>query len=211
MGLTTVLTVLVWSKVILGIQEQSRLEDNLVLQPGYPGYKQPKFSLAPRQPEGRSLYYRKTPRVEKYRSAMHELYMRPYNYVSYEMGGSNPSQYNYHYQTHHPNYPEYSSYHSSSYFPAHPPMEFNQPDYHQPPSKYPQQPQPQEYNQPSPYPEPYTPYNPTFYTSPAPALFSYSTLAPKIKYLPKTTTEDPTTPDPRKDEVSKVSVKKFTP
>ena len=142
---------------------------------------------------------------------MHELYMRPYNYVSYEMGGSNPSQYNYHYQTHHPNYPEYSSYYSSSYFPAHPPMEFNQPDYHQPPSKYPQQPQPQEYNQPSPYPEPYTPYNPTFYTSPAPALFSYSTLAPKIKYLPKTTTEDPTTPDPRKDEVSKVFVRKITP
>jgi len=207
MGLTTVLTVLVWSKAVIAIQEQNRLDDmNLVLQAGYPGYKQPKFTLAPRQPEGRSLYYRKTPRVDKYRSAVHELYMRPYNYVSYEMGGSNPSQYNYHYQTQHPKYPDYPSYHSSqhpsSYFPSHP-----SPDYHQPPPKYPQpqQPakfeQPQEYHQPSTYPEPYTPYQPTFYTSPSPAPFHYSTLAPKIEYLPKTTTEDPT-PAPRKLEAN---------
>jgi len=70
---------------VLSIQEQNHLGDiNLVLQPGYPGYKQPKFSIAPRQPEGRSLYYRKTPRVEKYRSAVHELYMRPYNYANLE-------------------------------------------------------------------------------------------------------------------------------
>jgi len=207
MGLTTVLTVLVWSEAVIAIQEQNRLDDmNLVLQAGYPGYKQPKFTLAPRQPEGRSLYYRKTPRVDKYRSAVHELYMRPYNYVSYEMGGSNPSQYNYHYQTQHPKYPDYPSYHSSqhpsSYFPSHPP-----PDYHQPPPKYPQPQtpakfeQPQEYHQPSAYPEPYTPYQPTFYTSPSPAPFHYSTLAPKIEYLPKTTTEDPT-PAPRKLEAN---------
>jgi len=70
---------------VLSIQEQNLHGDiNLVLQPGYPGYKQPKFSIAPRQPEGRSLYYRKTPRVEKYRSAVHELYMRPYNYANLE-------------------------------------------------------------------------------------------------------------------------------
>jgi len=85
MGLTTVLTVLVWSEAVIAIQEQNRLDDmNLVLQAGYPGYKQPKFTLAPRQPEGRSLYYRKTPRVDKYRSAVHELYMRPYNYANLE-------------------------------------------------------------------------------------------------------------------------------
>jgi len=79
------LCVLVLSSVALAIQEQNRVDDiNLVLQAGYPGYKQPKFSLAPRQPEGRSLYYRKTPRVDKYRSAVHELYMRPYNYANLE-------------------------------------------------------------------------------------------------------------------------------
>ena len=47
----------------------------------------------------RSLFYRQTPGVEKYRSPVHELYMRPYNYVSYSMGGSKPVAYNYHYQT----------------------------------------------------------------------------------------------------------------
>lgn len=215
MWLPTVISVLVLSNVSLAIQEQNRLDDiNLVLQAGYPGYKQPKFTIAPRQPEGRSLYYRKTPRVDKYRSAVHELYMRPYNYVSYEMGGSSPSQYNYHYQTQHPKYPEYPSYHSSqhpsSYFPSHPAQDFNQPDYHQPP-KYPQPPQEypqstkfeqqQEYHQPSPFPEPYTPYQPTFYTSPTPSPFSYSTIAPKIEYLPKTTAKDPT-PAPLKPEAN---------
>jgi len=208
MWLTTVISVLVLSNVVLGIQEQNRLDDiNLVLQAGYPGFKQPKFTIAPRQPEGRSLYYRKTPRVEKFRSAVHELYMRPYNYVSYEMGGSSPSQYNYHYQTQHPKYPEYpeypsyhSSQHPSSYFPSHPTQEFNQPEYRQQPEyphqqEYPQPPkyeQPQEYHQPSPYPETYSPYQPTFYTSPTPAPVSYSTLAPKIEYLPKTTAKEPT-------------------
>jgi len=215
MWLTKVISLLVLSNVVLSIQEQNRLDDiNLVLQPGYPGYKQPKFSLAPRQPEGRSLYYRKTPRVEKYRSAVHELYMRPYNYVSYEMGGSNPTQYNYHYETQHPNYPEYPSYHSSQHpssnFPYHPTQEYNpQPDYHKPeyhqPPEYPKVPeynqpeyhQPQEYHHPSPYPEPYSPYQPTFYASPTPAPVSYSTLAPTIEYLPKTHAKEPT-PEPTK-------------
>ena len=230
MWLTKVISLLVLSNVVLSIQEQNRLDDiNLVLQPGYPGYKQPKFSLAPRQPEGRSLYYRKTPRVEKYRSAVHELYMRPYNYVSYEMGGSNPTQYNYHYETQHPNYPEYPSYHSSQHpssnFPYHPTPEYNpQPDYHKPPEyhqqpEYPKVPeyplvpeynqpeyhQPQEYHHPSPYPEPYSPYQPTFYASPTPAPVSYSTLAPTIEYLPKTSAKAPT-PEPTKLDVSKWNI-----
>ena len=58
-------------------------EVNLILKAGYPGYKQPKFRLAPKVAEGRSLYYRKTPKVEKYQSAVHELYMRPFNFVSF--------------------------------------------------------------------------------------------------------------------------------
>jgi len=85
MWLITVLYVFVLSTIVLSIKSTNQLDDsNLVLQPGYPGYSQPKFSLAPRQPEGRSLFYRKTPRVEKYRSAVHELYMRPYNYANLE-------------------------------------------------------------------------------------------------------------------------------
>merc|ERR1711868_122382 len=57
--------------------------DNDLLKPGYPGYKAPRFSLAPRLPEPRSLFYRKTPGVEKLRSPVHELYMRPYNYANH--------------------------------------------------------------------------------------------------------------------------------
>ena len=46
------------------------------------------------------LCFRQTPKVEKFRSAVHELYMRPYNYVSYEMGGGNSAtQYRYQYHT----------------------------------------------------------------------------------------------------------------
>ena len=46
------------------------------------------------------FYFRQTPKVEKFRSAVHELYMRPYNYVSYEMGGGNSAtQYRYQYHT----------------------------------------------------------------------------------------------------------------
>jgi len=56
-------------------------EPDLVLEAGYPGWKPPKFKRAPQPPQGRFLYYRKTPKVEKYRSAVHELYMRPYNYA----------------------------------------------------------------------------------------------------------------------------------
>merc|ERR1719336_1688968 len=114
-------------------------EASIVLQPGYPGYKPPKFSFSPRSGSGRSLLYRQTPRVEKYRSPVHELYMRPYNYVSYSMGGSKPVQYNYHYQTQHPKYPEYPSYHPSSYFPTHPSPELAPPEINHL-IEYPQQP-----------------------------------------------------------------------
>jgi len=57
--------------------------EDLILKPGYPGYKAPRFTLAPRLPEPRSLFYRKTPGVEKYQSPVHELYMRPYNYANH--------------------------------------------------------------------------------------------------------------------------------
>jgi len=56
-------------------------EPDLVLEAGYPGWEAPKFKRAPQPAQGRFLYYRKTPKVEKYRSAVHELYMRPYNYA----------------------------------------------------------------------------------------------------------------------------------
>lgn len=56
-------------------------EPDLVLEAGYPGWNPPKFKRAPQPAEARFLYYRKTPKVEKYRSAVHELYMRPYNYA----------------------------------------------------------------------------------------------------------------------------------
>ena len=49
------------------------------------------------------FYFRKTPKVEKFRSAVHELYMRPYNYVSYEMGGGN-SAIHHSYQYHTPSF-----------------------------------------------------------------------------------------------------------
>merc|ERR1719411_1779245 len=97
---------------------------SIVLQPGYPGYKPPSFSVAPRSGEGRSLFYRERPGVEKYRSPVHELYMRPYNYVSYSMGGSKPVQYNYQYKTHntihhHPSYtPSYTPSSTPSYAPS---------------------------------------------------------------------------------------------
>jgi len=75
---------------------------------GYPGYVEPKFSLAPRRAEGRSLFYRSSPKVARARSSVHELYMRPYNYVSYKMGGSGGgSQYKYQYKTLHPQYGGY--------------------------------------------------------------------------------------------------------
>merc|ERR1719422_721941 len=85
----------------------NRESEDLILKPGYPGYTPPLFRLAPRRDE-RSLFYKKTPGVDKFQSPVHELYMRPYNYVSYSMGGSKPVQYNYQYQT--PDYPSYSAY-----------------------------------------------------------------------------------------------------
>ena len=56
----------------------------------------------------RSLFYRSSPKVARARSSVHELYMRPYNYVSYKMGGSGGgSQYKYQYKTLHPQYGGY--------------------------------------------------------------------------------------------------------
>ena len=63
---------------------------------------------------------RKNPKVEKHRSAVHELYMRPYNYVSYEMGGAKPTHYHYHSPppAYADTYADTSSSSSSSYPPA---------------------------------------------------------------------------------------------
>jgi len=102
----TVLVILFTSSIIPSTSEAA-----IVLQPGYPGYEAPRFSFSPRSGDGRSLFYRESPGVEKFRSPVHELYMRPYNYVSYSMGGSKPVQYNY--QTHNSiNQPYTPSYHS---------------------------------------------------------------------------------------------------
>jgi len=54
---------------------------DLVLKPGYPGYTPPLFRFAPRRDE-RSLFYKKTPGVDKFQSPIHELYKRPYNYAN---------------------------------------------------------------------------------------------------------------------------------
>merc|ERR1711884_779889 len=74
----TVLVILFTSSITPTTSEAA-----IVLQPGYPGYKQPQFSFSPRSGDGRSLFYRETPGVDKYRSPVHELYMRPYNYDSF--------------------------------------------------------------------------------------------------------------------------------
>ena len=51
----------------------------------------------------RSLFYRQTPKVEAYQSRVHELFLRPHNYVSYQMGRSGGgAQYKYQYETQHP-------------------------------------------------------------------------------------------------------------
>jgi len=63
---------------------RAEAEIKLVLQPGYPGYVQPKFERAPRRAQGRALFYRQTPKVDQLRSSVHELYMRPYNYANLE-------------------------------------------------------------------------------------------------------------------------------
>jgi len=60
---------------------ENSAEADVVLKAGYPGWKPTKFKRAPQPAQGRFLYYRKTPKVEKFRSAVHELYMRPYNYA----------------------------------------------------------------------------------------------------------------------------------
>jgi hypothetical protein len=97
------LTLLVWvSLVQLGAKAE------VLRAGGYPGYVEPNFGLAPRRAEGRSLFYRSSPKVARARSSVHELYMRPYNYVSYKMGGSGGgSQYKYQYKTLHPQYGGY--------------------------------------------------------------------------------------------------------
>jgi len=112
---TITVTVTVASSRTARILPEFNNEPDLVLEAGYPGWEAPKFKRAPQPAQGRFLYYRKNPKVEKYRSAVHELYMRPYNYVSYEMGGSSPSQYRYQYHTpssssSSSSYPSYSSY-----------------------------------------------------------------------------------------------------
>lgn len=56
-------------------------EPDIVLEAGYPGWEPTQAKPAPQQAQGRFLYYRKNPKVEKHRSAVHELYMRPYNYA----------------------------------------------------------------------------------------------------------------------------------
>lgn len=120
---------------------------NKVLQPGYPGWKQPRIKLAPSPAKGRFLYYRKTPEVERIRSAVHELYMRPYNYVSYQLGGKN--QYQYHHQSPTPYQPP-AEYHTPAPNYHSPPTEYHTPapEYHPPPPDY-HTPAP-EYHTPSP-------------------------------------------------------------
>jgi hypothetical protein len=108
---------------------------------------------------------RKNPKVEKHRSAVHELYMRPYNYVSYEMGGAKPTHYHYHSPS-----PSYSiptdSYDSS-------PTAYSVPtdSYDSPPSPY--------SNGDSSYPASYSPYIPSNAESypTSPAAPSYSTYS----------------------------------
>jgi len=157
---------------------------DLVLSAGYPGWNKPTFRKAPKPAEGRFLYYRKNPKVEKYRSAVHELYMRPYNYVSYEMGGSDSSPAQYRYQYHTP---------SSSY-----PLDDQ---HHTPSSSYPQQiyPQPQPLHSQPQHPHPQ--YQPQEYQhqsyEPAPAHYS-PTPAPYVPtptpYTPKPASYTPTPP-----------------
>lgn len=141
----TVLVILFTSSITPTTSEAA-----IVLQPGYPGYKQPQFSFSPRSGDGRSLFYRETPGVDKYRSPVHELYMRPYNYVSYSMGGSKPVQYNYHYQTHNAIKQYTPSYHSSR------PLSFTTPvPVYQPTTPPP--PPPPTTTQPPPPPQPTSP------------------------------------------------------
>lgn len=77
----TVLLLTILANSSLARGKSSSLEIEQTLQPGYPGWKQPKFKMAPSLAKGRFLYYRKSPEVERLRSAVHELYMRPYNYA----------------------------------------------------------------------------------------------------------------------------------
>merc|ERR1719471_1453658 len=123
---------------------------DLVLKPGYPGYTPPLFRFAPRRDE-RSLFYKKTPGVDKFQRPVHELYMRPYNYVSYSMGGSKPVQYNYHYQTHNAIKQYTPSYHSSRPLSFTTPVPVYQPTTHSPP------PPPPTTTQPPPPPQPTSP------------------------------------------------------
>jgi len=78
---TITVTVTVASSRTARILPEFNNEPDLVLEAGYPGWEAPKFKRAPQPAQGRFLYYRKNPKVEKYRSAVHELYMRPYNYA----------------------------------------------------------------------------------------------------------------------------------
>jgi len=84
----TLILLTLFSQKITSVTGDAAIVTNLesedkLLKPGYPGYKQPHFSLSPRLPEPRSLFYRQTPGVEKFGSPVHELYMRPYNYANH--------------------------------------------------------------------------------------------------------------------------------
>lgn len=141
----------------------------------------------------RSLFYRETPSVDNLQSSVHELYQRPYNYVSYEMGGSaGGSQYKYQYQTHHP---QYSAYKTTNTY------ENPKPTYHKTPTPTYQSPVPVYGTTPAPtYHKP----SPT-YSSPTPAPYYHQpspTYSPTYHYQPYTYQ---TTPAPAQPHAAPVS------
>ena len=108
--------------------------------------------------------------------------MRPYNYVSYTMGGKNPSQYNYHYETKHPgvSQPTPSPYSAPPSHPAPPvyPGTKSAFSYYPAPSHA-----PPSYSRPL-QPSPYTTPKPLSYSTPKPLTYTnpkpleYSTPKP---------------------------------
>ena len=121
--------------------------------------------------------------------------MRPYNYVSYEMGGSaGGSQYKYQYQTHHPQYPAYKT--TNTY-------ENPQPTYHKTPTPTYQSPAPTPVYHTTPAPTYHKP-SPT-YSSPTPASYYHQpspTYSPTYHYQPYTYQ---TTPAPEQPPSAPVS------
>ena len=98
--------------------------------------------------------------------------MRPYNYVSYEMGGSSPAQFSY-------------EYHSPSYSSSYPDTE---PSYSPEPEQPYSEPQPEPRDlYPTPeYPEPYSPitdyYQPTPYQASYPEQRTFSVFQPSFSF-----------------------------